>query len=122
MSRRVLRAGHVKWFDPIRKYGFIIPDDGGHDVLFFLSHAKAGGFLSLHSDMEVEFTAAGNRATAVYAVVPQIDGDEVYRDLVTRASELQDVPDPNCRADARLMSMAAAVLLACANSRKEQPR
>ncbi len=30
-------AGTVKWFDVVRGYGFIVPDDGGSDVLIHFS-------------------------------------------------------------------------------------
>ena len=36
--------GLVKWFDPGRGYGFIIPDNGMHDVLLHLSCLKRDGF------------------------------------------------------------------------------
>jgi cold shock protein len=25
-------TGKIKWYDPARRYGFIVPDDGGADV------------------------------------------------------------------------------------------
>ena len=36
--------GLVKWFDPGRGYGFIIPDNGMQDVLLHLSCLKRDGF------------------------------------------------------------------------------
>ncbi|MBM3520281.1 MAG: cold-shock protein, partial [Alphaproteobacteria bacterium] len=36
--------GLVKWFDPGRGYGFIIPDNGMQDVLVHLSCLKRDGF------------------------------------------------------------------------------
>ena len=37
-------SGLVKWFDPGRGYGFIIPDNGMQDVLLHLSCLKRDGF------------------------------------------------------------------------------
>jgi CspA family cold shock protein len=37
-------SGLVKWFDPARGYGFIIPDNGMQDVLLHLSCLKRDGF------------------------------------------------------------------------------
>ncbi|MHB9880281.1 cold-shock protein [Pacificimonas sp. ICDLI1SI03] len=36
-------AGTVKWFDSVRGYGFIVPDDGGSDVLVHFSCLKEHG-------------------------------------------------------------------------------
>lgn len=35
--------GVVKWFDPVKGYGFIVPNDGGVDVLVHHSTLRRGG-------------------------------------------------------------------------------
>jgi cold shock protein len=37
-------AGTVKWFDPSKGYGFIVPDNGLADVLLHVTCLRAGGF------------------------------------------------------------------------------
>ncbi len=37
-------AGAVKWFDPKKGYGFIIPDDGSGDILLHQTHLRDSGF------------------------------------------------------------------------------
>ncbi len=37
-------AGEVKWFDTVRGYGFIIPDEGGPDILIHSSCLKRDGY------------------------------------------------------------------------------
>lgn len=37
-------AGHIKWFDVAKGYGFILPDDGGPDVLLHVTVLKRDGF------------------------------------------------------------------------------
>lgn len=37
-------SGHIKWFDVSKGYGFIIPDDGGADVLLHVTVLKRDGF------------------------------------------------------------------------------
>ena len=37
-------AGHIKWFDVSKGYGFIIPDNGGADVLLHVTVLKRDGF------------------------------------------------------------------------------
>jgi CspA family cold shock protein len=39
-------SGEVKWFDNVRGYGFIVPDDGGPDILLHSSCLKRDGFHS----------------------------------------------------------------------------
>lgn len=40
-------TGAVKWFDAVKGYGFIIPDDGREDVLIHLSCLKQAGVTAL---------------------------------------------------------------------------
>ena len=37
-------TGSVKWFDPVKGYGFLIPDSGGPDVLLHSACLKQSGF------------------------------------------------------------------------------
>ena len=36
-------TGTVKWFDPRREYGYIIPDDGGQEVFVHQSQLQTPG-------------------------------------------------------------------------------
>lgn len=37
-------AGLIKWFDAVRGYGFIVPEDGGPDILLHSACLKRDGF------------------------------------------------------------------------------
>ena len=37
-------SGVIKWFDVAKGYGFIVPDNGGADVLLHVTVLRAGGF------------------------------------------------------------------------------
>lgn len=104
-----MRTGRIKLYDPDRKYGFIIPSDGGGDVMFFGSQARAAGLITVRQGQPVRYVAEGDRATAIYAVLP--NAQRVYDELVTRAKELMDFDDYECREDARLMRDAAGLLI-----------
>jgi CspA family cold shock protein len=39
--------GTVKWFNPVRGYGFINPEDGGPDVFVHLSAVQKAGYTNL---------------------------------------------------------------------------
>lgn len=36
--------GAVKWFDPKKGYGFVVPDDGSDDVLLHQTHLRESGY------------------------------------------------------------------------------
>ena len=56
-------TGVVKWFNPSKGFGFIVPDDGGNDVFVHISAVERAGLHSLSDGQKVE-----------YEVVPGRDG------------------------------------------------
>ena len=65
-------TGIVKWFDAVKGYGFIIPDDGRDDVLVHLSCLKQAGRDALEEGTTVTCEAVrrpkGNQAIRVIDV------------------------------------------------------
>lgn len=48
--------GTVKWFDPVKGYGFIVPDQGGVDVLVHHSTLRRGGYDMLYPMARIKCT------------------------------------------------------------------
>ncbi|MGB1406048.1 MAG: cold-shock protein [Parvibaculales bacterium] len=48
--------GVVKWFDPVKGYGFIVPNDGGVDVLVHHSTLRRGGYDILYPQARITCT------------------------------------------------------------------
>lgn len=60
-----IKYGHVKWFNAAKGYGFLMPDDGGPDVMVHYCVIEAEGFKELHDGERVEFTElVGDRGRA----------------------------------------------------------
>lgn len=55
-------TGHVKWYDAVKGYGFVVPDDGGADIMVHASCVRAFGRVALSEGAEVSLVAtAGTR-------------------------------------------------------------
>jgi len=48
--------GVVKWFDPLKGYGFIVPNDGGVDMLVHHSTLRRGGYDILYPQARIKCT------------------------------------------------------------------
>lgn len=48
-------TGTVKWFSPVKGYGFITPDDGAKDAFVHISAVERAGLTSLDEGQRVEF-------------------------------------------------------------------
>lgn len=52
--------GVVKWFNPLRGYGFVYPDDGGRDIFLHASILRAAGFESLEPGLRVHLKVSSS--------------------------------------------------------------
>ena len=70
--------GRVKWFNSAKGFGFIVPEDGGRDILIHASVLRDCGLSELSEDAQIEFSAQkserGMQAVEVHAVETPKDG------------------------------------------------
>lgn len=63
------QSGTVKWFNPTKGFGFIVPEDGGNDVFVHISEVEKAGLKALDEGQRVNFDLEDNRgrqaATAI---------------------------------------------------------
>ena len=48
-------TGTVKWFNPGKGFGFIVPDDGGSDVFVHVTAVEQAGLDGLQENQKVEY-------------------------------------------------------------------
>ncbi len=46
-------SGHVKWYDAVKGYGFVVPESGGSDVMVHASCVRSFGKIALTEGAEV---------------------------------------------------------------------
>ena len=62
-----MATGTVKWFNPIKGFGFIQPSDGNKDVFVHISAVQKAGIDNLVEGQKIEFeivTERGKEAAA----------------------------------------------------------
>ena len=66
--------GVVKWFDPVKGFGFVVADSGGPDILLHVNVLRNFGQSSVADgariELEAQQTNRGVQATAVLAIHP----------------------------------------------------
>jgi CspA family cold shock protein len=50
-----MATGTVKWFNSVKGYGFIQPDDGGQDVFVHISAVERAGLGQLNEGQKVSY-------------------------------------------------------------------
>ena len=50
-----METGTVKWFNSVKGYGFISPDDGSKDAFIHISAIERAGLLALSEGQRVEY-------------------------------------------------------------------
>lgn len=56
-----MASGTVKWFNVIKGYGFIQPDDGGKDVFVHITAVRASGLQDLNDGQKISFKVTMER-------------------------------------------------------------
>ena len=56
-----MATGIVKWFNPVKGYGFIQPDGGGKDVFVHMSAVEKAGLSNLNEGAKVSYEETSNR-------------------------------------------------------------
>ena len=57
----MMASGTVKWFNPMKGYGFIEPQSGGKDVFVHISAVESAGLSTLNEGQQVEYEIASDR-------------------------------------------------------------
>ncbi len=53
-------VGEVKWFNPLKGFGFIFPEDGGRDIFLHASVLRAAGYESLEPGIRVKIKVSSS--------------------------------------------------------------
>ena len=62
-----MAIGTVKWFNPTKGFGFIVPQDGGKDVFVHITAVQTAGLQTLNENQKVTYevvTERGKQAAA----------------------------------------------------------
>lgn len=74
-------SGLVKWFDPVKGFGFVVSDAGGPDILLHVNVLRNFGQSSVADgarvELQVQRTERGVQATQVIALMPPQAGETV---------------------------------------------
>ena len=69
--------GQVKWFDPVKGFGFVVADGGGSDILLHANVLRNFGQSSVTDgariSLEVLQTERGGQAVEVISIEPSVD-------------------------------------------------
>ena len=56
-----MTTGTVKWFNPTKGFGFIVPEDGSKDAFVHISALEKAGITTLNEGQRVSFELVSGR-------------------------------------------------------------
>ncbi|MCH2037285.1 MAG: cold-shock protein [Rickettsiales bacterium] len=67
--------GVVKWFNPTKGYGFIVPEDGSSDIFVHISAVEKSGLFQLDEGQKVSYEVATNKGRTSAANLKLLDNN-----------------------------------------------
>ena len=68
-----MSSGTVKWFNPVKGYGFIQPEDGAKDVFVHISAVERAGLSTLREGQKVTYELERGQQGKTSAVNLKVD-------------------------------------------------
>ncbi|MGY8635701.1 cold-shock protein [Bradyrhizobium sp. 14AA] len=62
-----MATGSVRWFNPTKGYGYIVPDDGGRDVFVHISAVQRAGLVLLPQGDKISYEPKIGRSGKISA-------------------------------------------------------
>ncbi|MGB5557807.1 MAG: cold shock domain-containing protein [Paracoccaceae bacterium] len=94
--RRVV--GHVKWFDPVKGFGFVVSQDGGADILLHANVLRNYGQGSIADstwvEISVQETARGVQALEIFSITPPKSGPSAEGADMDGGEQIDDTDIP----------------------------
>jgi len=79
-------SGHVKWYDAVKGYGFVVPDGGGPDIMVHASCVRAYGKMALTEGARVQVRAShGQRGLNANELLDVEEPDSPAPDIAAAA-------------------------------------
>ena len=67
-GKHIMAVGTVKWFNPQKGFGFILPESGGADVFVHISAVEKAGLATLSDGQKVSFDVGADRSGKMSAI------------------------------------------------------
>lgn len=68
--------GTVKWFNPTKGFGFIVPEAGGSDVFVHISAVERAGLNGLYEGQKLSYEIQESRGKKAAANLQVVEGGE----------------------------------------------
>jgi CspA family cold shock protein len=86
-------AGSIKWFDVAKGYGFVVPDDGGSDVLLHVTILRRSGFQTAYEGARVVCEAQKRaKGMQVFRVIAMDESTAVHPSQAPARTHAQVTP------------------------------